>query len=193
VSEDEALDDGWTVEKPHTSSVRYDQNYPYLSPRKSKQDRGNPKRTQLVRERRFDRYTLMIIVGLALIVMIGGWLIFSLIANWWTNTTDDWKYGTPRTYQTDQFVGQGDSPDHPDHFIAVNTHGQVMVIQLNPQHPLLDHVYGITTASDPKVPVSLIFRQTGNRKMAMYVVVGDSNPYTVEYVSDGQKFVPAST
>ena len=101
------------------------------------------------------------------------------------------KYGNPRTYQTDQFVGQGDSPDHPDHFIVVNTHGQVIVIQLNPQHLELNHTYGITTASDLKTPVSLLFRPTGTT-WAMYVVVGDTNPYTVEYVSNGKQFVPAS-
>jgi hypothetical protein len=67
----------------------------------------------------------------------------------------------------------------------------LLVIQINPQHPELDRIYGITTASDPKTPVSLLFRPTGTT-WAMYVVVGDTNPYSVEYVSDGQKFVPAS-
>jgi len=125
---------------------------------------------------------------MVVIIMVGGWWLFSTISNWWTNTTDDWNYGNPRTYQTDQFVGQGDSPDHPDHFIVVNTHGQVIVIQLNPQHPDLDHIYGITTTSDPKTPVSLSFRQTGNT-LAMYVIIGDTNPYSVELVSNGKQFV----
>ncbi len=135
-----------------------------------------------------DRWTLIIIVSLLLIVMLGGWWLFSTVTNWWTNVQDDWKYGSIRTYQTDQFVGQGDSPDHPDHFIVVNTHGQVIVIQLNPQHPNLDHIYGITTTSDPKTPVSLNFRPTGTT-WAMYVIVGDTNPYSVELVSDGNQFV----
>ena len=115
------------------------------------------------------------------------WL-FSTVANWWQGIQDDWKYGSTRTYQTDQFVGQGDSPDHPDHFIVVNMHGQVIVVQINPQNPQLDHIYGITTASDPKVPVSLSFRPTGNT-WAMYVIIGDSTPYSVELVSDGKQFV----
>ncbi len=188
VVDDDENEDAWIVPKSHTSAYRYDS--PYRSPRTATRDMGNPKRTRLVKQRRFDRYTLMIVVGLALIVMIGGWLVFSLLTNWWTSTSEDWKYGNPRTSQTDQFVGQGDSPDHPDHFIVVNTHGQVIVIQLNPLHPELDHNYGITTASDPKIPVSLLFRPTGNGKWAMYVVVGDTNPYTVEYVSNGKQFVP---
>ncbi|HEY6541856.1 MAG TPA: hypothetical protein VIZ18_13000 [Ktedonobacteraceae bacterium] len=180
-NEEDENPDAWTMPKPHTSSIK---QTAYL-------DRRNPKKTKQVRQRTVDRYTLMIIVGLALIVMILGWFVFTLVADWWTNTTDDWKYGNPRTYQIDQFVGQGDSPDHPDHFIVVNTHGQVIVIQLNPQHPELNHIYGITTASDPKTPVSLLFRPTGTT-WAMYVVVGDTNPYSVEYVSNGKQFVPAS-
>jgi hypothetical protein len=63
----------------------------------------------------------------------------------------------------------------------------VIVVQINPQHPQLDHNYGITT-TDPKVPVSLSFRPTGST-WAMYVIIGDTNPYTVELVSDGKQFV----
>ncbi len=172
----------WKVEKTPNSAVRLDR-----SPRKTA-NLPDPKKTRVMRERRFDRWTLVICVCLLFIIMVGGWWLFSTIANWWTNWQDDLHYGYPRTYQTDQFVGQGDSPDHPDHFIVVNTHGQVIVIQINPQHPDLDHIYGITTTSDPKTPVSLNFRPTGN-SWAMYVIIGDSTPYSVELVSNGKQFV----
>ncbi len=179
-------EDAWREEKPHTSAVRYDK--PPNAPNYNTAYFSSPKKTKLIKQRRFDKYTLIIILCLAFMVMVLGWFIFSLISSWWTSTIDDWKYGNPRTYQTDQFVGQGDSPDHPDHFMVVNTHGQVIVIQLNPQHAALDHIYGITTTSDPKTPVSLVFRPTGNT-WAMYVVVGDANPYSVELVSNGKQFV----
>lgn len=146
------------------------------------------KPTKIIRPRHLDRYTLIIILSLIIMVMVGGWWLLSAVSTWWSNWQDDLHYGNPRTFQVDQFVGQGDSPDHPDHFIVVNTHGQVIVIQLNPQHPELDHIYGITTASDPKTPVSLSFRPAGNT-WAMYVIVGDTNQYTVELVSNGKQFV----
>jgi len=121
--------------------------------------------------------------------MVGGWWILSLLSNWWTNVQDDWKYGSIRTYQTDQFVGQGDSPTYPDHFIAVNLPtGQVVVVQINPLDAKLDRNYYITKTSNPKTPVSLSFRPTGNT-WAMYVIVGTDNPYTVELVSNGKQFV----
>ncbi len=175
--------DAWTQPKPPSSVVRRDR-----PPRRETPNLPDPKKTRVMRERRFDRWTLVMYVCLLFMIMVGGWWVFSTIANWWTGVQDDWKYGSIRTYQTDQFVGQGDTPDHPDHFLVVNTHGQVIVIQLNPQHPNLDHIYGITTTSDPKTPVSLNFRPTGTT-WAMYVIVGDTNPYSVELVSNGKLFV----
>jgi hypothetical protein len=175
--------DAWKVEKTPNSAVRLDR-----LPRRETANLSDPKKTRVMRERRFDRWTVVMCMCLLFIIMVGGWWLFSTIANWWTNVQDDWKYGSIRTYQTDQFVGQGDSSDHPDHFIVVNTHGQVIVIQTNPQHPNLDHIYGITTISDPKAPVSLNFRPTGTT-WAMYVIIGDSTPYRVELVSDGKQFV----
>jgi hypothetical protein len=171
----------WKVERTPNSAVRL--NYPRWTA-----NLPDPKKTRLIKQRSFDRTTLVMLLCMVVIIMVGGWWLFSTLANWWTNTTDDWKYGNPRTFQVDQFVGQGDSPDHPDHFIVINTHGQVIVVQLNPQHPELDHTYGITTTSDPKTPVSLTFRQTGNT-LAMYVIIGDSTPYSVELVSNGKQFV----
>jgi len=177
--------DAWKVEKTPNSAVRYNRPVPR---RTATMDDHNPKKTRLITQRRrLDRTSLVMMVCLLFIVMVGGWWLFSTLATWWTNWQDDLHYGNPRTYQTDQFVSQGDSPDHPDHFIVVNTHGQVVVIQLNPQHPELDHTYGITTA-DPKTPVSLTFRQTGTT-WAMYVIIGDSTPYSVELVSNGKQFV----
>ncbi len=170
--------------RPPTSAVRY----PTAPHSRRETTHLQPKPTKVINQRRVDRATLVIWLCLVLIVMVGGWWLFSTVASWWQGVQDDWKYGSTRTYQTDQFVAQGDSPNHPDHFMVVNTHGQVIVVQINPQHPQLDHIYDITTTSDPKVPVSLSFRPTGNT-WAMYVIIGDTSPYSVELISDGKQFV----
>lgn len=177
------MDDGYAVmEKPHTSAVRYDRQAP-----KRTALLDDPKKTRRIRQRRIDRSMFSIIVSLVIIVMVGGWWLLTTVSTWWANWQDDLHYGNPRTFQVDQFVGQGDSPDHPDHFIAVNIHGRVVVVQLNLQHPELDQTYGIT-ATDPTTPVSLTFRQVGST-LAMYVLVGTTAPYTVELVSNGKLFV----
>jgi len=168
--------------KPHTSVVRYDRPTP-----KRTALLDDPKKTRRMRQRRLDRSTLIIIVSLLIMVMVGGWWLLTTVSTWWTNWQDDLHYGNPRTFQVDQFVGQGDSPTFPDHFMAVNIHGRVVVVQLNVQHSELDHSYGITT-TDPTTPVSLSFRPTGST-LAMYVIIGTSSPYTVELVSNGKQFV----
>ena len=184
-------DDGYYEEpRPHTSSVRYDRlirNTAYM-------DKNNPKKTRRVRERRivFDQWTLIMAVCILIMVMIGGWWLFTAVSSWWTNWQNDLHYGNPRIYQTDQFTGQGDSPANPDHFIAINLHGRVDVFQINPFHPELDHSYNTITTTDPSTPVNLIFRQTGST-LAMFVVIQTDNPYTIELVSNGKQFVGASS
>lgn len=182
IDDDDENDDAWTTPKPHTSAVRYDRQTP-----KRTALLDDPKKTRRIPYRRLDRSTLSIIVSLIIIVMVGGWWLLTTVSTWWTNWQDDLHYGNPRTFQVDQFVGQGDSLTFPDHFMAVNINGHVVVVQLNLQHPELDHTYGITT-TDPKTPVSLSFRQSGST-LAMYVIIRTTNPYTVELVSDGTKFV----
>ena len=40
----------------------------------------------------------LVFVGLAMLVMVMGWVVFSAVANWWQVTQDDWHYGRPRTF-----------------------------------------------------------------------------------------------
>jgi hypothetical protein len=56
------------------------------------------------------------------------WLVQSLWA-WGTVVYDNFHYGQPRTMQVDAFVGH-ESGSTPSHFIALNLHGRVEVIEL---------------------------------------------------------------
>lgn len=131
----------------------------------------------------------LLYMGIALFVMVFGWIILSALGVWWQTKQDDWKYGVPRTFQMDQYVGQGDSPDHPDHFMAINTGGMIEVVQMNMLVPKDDHIYPITTAIDPYTPVSLSFKNVNHDgKIDMLVTIGDSNPYTVILLNTGTQF-----
>lgn len=130
----------------------------------------------------------MMIVGLSMLVLLLGIMALSWLGNWWTTQTNDWTYGRPRTFQIDQYVGHGDSTSHPNHFIAVNLKGVVEVVEINTQNAQLDHIYYITTTTDPLNPVTLSF-PTVDGKQLMYVNVGSSNPYTVALVNNGKAFV----
>ena len=135
------------------------------------------------------RWHPLFYVGLVFFAMVMGWIAFTLLGNWWGAKQADWKYGTPRTYQMDQFVGHSDSIDHPNHFIAVNINGSIEVIELNTQTPKDDHIYLITTVADPLMPVSLNFADINHDgKVDMVVTIGVGNSYAVVLLNDGTQF-----
>ena len=176
---DDDNEDAWTMPKTRTSTIDY---------RNRTRDMGNPKRTQRVRQRRPFMGRLLIFSGLGLFLVILGVIAIQALGNWWQLHTDDVTYGRPRTYQTDQYVGHGDSPAHPDHFIAFNLNGTVVVLEVNAQHPQLDKSYYVTTGTDPLKPVTLAF-PTIDGKQYMYVTIGDPNAaYTVAFVNTGTQF-----
>jgi hypothetical protein len=53
---------------------------------------------------------------------------------------DDLRYGYPRSYQVDGYVGFGEANGLPTHFIALNLHRQVMIYAIagsDPTHVLI--------------------------------------------------------
>jgi len=53
-----------------------------------------------------------------------------MVLSAWTTWQDDIHYGRPRTFQCDAVVGHADSPQNPSHFIALNLHGRIEIIEL---------------------------------------------------------------
>src|SRR5690349_12145390 len=76
-------------------------------------------------------------LGTGMLVALAAVLLGQLVVGWMTTTWDDWHYGRPRTFQCDAVVGHSDSPAQPSHFIALNLHGHIEVIELpggDPSH-----------------------------------------------------------
>lgn len=131
-------------------------------------------------------------VGLMFFIMILGWIAFTLLTNLLQAKEADWKYGNPRTYQIDQFVGHADSKAHPNHFVAVNIGGSIEVVELNTMNPKDDHIYMITTVADALTPVTLNFADINHDgKLDMVVTIGVGNSYAVVLLNDGTQFKPA--
>ncbi len=123
--------------------------------------------------------------------MMLGWLAFNALNNWWQGVQENMKYGNPRTFQVDQYVNLGDSPTHPDHFIALNLHGEIVVIVMNPLDHTRDVIDGLTNVGNESIPVTLSFRDTsGSGKVDVVVTIGDSTPYTLVLLNNGKTFVP---
>ncbi len=148
-------------------------------------------RTEALR-RNGRRLHWLVFVGAAMLIMVIGWMVLSVFANWWQVTLDDWHYGRPRTYQVDEVVGHNDSPSNPSHFIALNLNSHIEIIEFPGGDATKARVYIGPTLIGPGqnlAPVTLAFQDlTGNGKLDMIVNVGGSH---FVFINDNGTFRPA--
>lgn len=134
----------------------------------------------------------LVFVGGAMLIMVLGWVVLSMFANWWQVTQDDWHYGRPRTYQVDAVVGHNDSPSNPSHFIALNLNSHIEVIEFPGGDATKAKVYIGPTLIGPGqnlAPATLTFRDVnGDGKVDMIVNVGGSH---FVFINDNGSFRPA--
>ncbi|HLH63982.1 MAG TPA: hypothetical protein VKV20_20080 [Ktedonobacteraceae bacterium] len=136
----------------------------------------------------------MLYVGVGMIAALALWVLGSSLLAWGTAKYDDIVYGYPRTFQTDAVVGHGgDSKAQPSHFIAMNLHGQVIIIELMAGNPAKSINYtgpDLFESGGDRIPVTLEFRDvTGDGKPDMLVHIQNK---VFVFVNDGTKFRPAN-
>lgn len=95
-------------------------------------------------------------LGSGLLVLLLLWLGVSQLIGWSTNTWNTLRYGTTRTFQIDAVVGQGDSAQHPSHFLALNLHGTIVVIDFPADDPSRARDFEITTLLGPNVDQEVV-------------------------------------
>ncbi len=140
------------------------------------------------------RFHWFVFVGLALLVMLLGWVAFSAIGAWFQTTQDDWHYGRPRTFQIDQVVGHHDSAQNPSHFIAMNLNRHIIIIEMPGGDFSKSVVFSGPTLVGPGqdlTPVTLTFQDVNHDgKLDMLVnIQGNQLVYLNEngtFVSPGQ-------
>ena len=76
--------------------------------------------------KRFFVASLVTGMLVAIALLIG----LSLISGLWQRFQDDLHYGNPRTSHLDAVVGHTDSPADPTHFIFINLHGHIEIIEI---------------------------------------------------------------
>lgn len=129
--------------------------------------------------RQRPRFHGLVFVGLAIFIMIIGWVAFSALENWWQVTQDDWHYGRPRTFQTDAVVGHNDSPSNPSHFIAMNLNHHILIIELPGGDSSKARIYNgpvLIGQGQDLTPVTLSFKDVnGDGLLDMIVNVQDAH------------------
>jgi hypothetical protein len=118
-------------------------------------------------------------VGLCLLAILSLWALGAAALGWGTNVYNNFVYGFPRTYQTDAVVGHSDNARNPSHFIAVNLHGQIIIIEFAGGDPSKSTSYigpELIGPQDDLLPVTLTFGDYyRNGKIDMVVHVSDKS------------------
>jgi hypothetical protein len=110
----------------------------------------------------------------------------------WQRHLDDVTYGYPRTYQTDAAVGHGDRAHPMSHFLAINLHGVIEVMEIpgDPERhqPYLYLIIRLAMDGADLVPATLSFRDmNGDGKPDLLVFV---NGTFWAWFNTGTRFVP---
>ncbi len=135
--------------------------------------------TRNVRTGQGFNFHWLVFAGLAMLIMIVGWVAFNALASWWQTTQDDWHYGRPRTFQTDAVVRHNDSAIHQSHFIAVNLNRHVLIVELPGGDATKARIFNgpiLVGSGQDLAPVTLSFQDVnGDGLLDMIVNVQDAH------------------
>ncbi|GAC1382290.1 MAG: hypothetical protein NVS4B7_09590 [Ktedonobacteraceae bacterium] len=133
----------------------------------------------------------LLYLGIGMLGMLTLWTVLIGVITWFNTTMDDIHYGRPRTFQTDQFVGHNESSGVPSHFIAINLHGHIEIIELPGGDAAHSRIYTgpqLFTEGSDLVPVTLEFRDVnGDHKLDMIINVQGSQ---FVFINDQGSFRP---
>ena len=140
----------------------------------------------------------LFLIGLGMLAALVLWLAGSAVLAWGTQRYDDFRYGNPRTYQTDAVVNHGgDSTAHPSHFIAMHLGNKAVVIELKASDPskIVSYEAPITIIDGGQAPVTVSFKDVngdGKPDMIIDIHLPGQDQYSI-FINDGDKFRPSTS
>ena len=130
-------------------------------------------------------------LGVGMTAMLLLWFMVSAAVYWVQTTLDDIHYGYPRTFQTDAWVGHNEQAGTPSHFMSLNLHGHIEVIEIAGGDPAHTRMYSGPQLYGPGsdlAPVTLRFLDVnGDHKLDMVVSFQDTH---LVYINDQGGFRP---
>lgn len=151
-----------------------------------------PKKQGIFIQFKQKRWPILVVLGMVSALLL--WFVGRAVLNWGTDRYNDFRYGNPRTFQTDMAVGHGgDSSAHPSHFIAMNFNNQAVVIEFKAgkvdKGSVVWYVAPIIV-NDGEAPVTVSFRDVNNdQKLDMIVDVHLPGQDQISiFINDGDNF-----
>jgi hypothetical protein len=133
----------------------------------------------------------LLFLGLGMLAMLILWTLLVAGINWWNDTMNYLHYGYPRTFQLEAVVGHGDSVSNPSHYLAINLHGKIEVIEFPGEDASHARIYLGPQLFGPdadKAPVTLKFVDiNGDRRPDMLIFFQTS---WVVFINDQSSFRP---
>ena len=115
----------------------------------------------------------LLYLGIGMLGMLVLWTLLSAGLGWFNVTLNDFRYGRPRTFQTDAFVDHNEQNGVKSHFIALNLNGHIEIIEFPGGDATHAHVYlgpQLYGSNNTLVPVTLSFADlNGDQKPDMIV------------------------
>lgn len=174
---------------------RASRSHPQLPPPRSRYvDEEEEEEQYQQPQARYQRHWHPLVwIGLTMIVLIAGWMLISMVSNWWQNTQADWAYGKQRHFEINAVIGHNDSQTNPSHFTAENNNGTIFVIEQPGGDISKGTTYQITAipGNQGNPPVQIAFQDVnGDSKLDMVVEVGyPGQQISVILLNNGTKFV----
>lgn len=149
-----------------------------------------------IKERRSVHWLLPLGAGVLATIVL--WMFGVSALAWGNQRYNDLRYGFPRTYQTDAYVGHHESPGHPSHFITVNLNRQAIVVEFMGGDPSKSVSYVAPVYIDGDggnlAPITVEFRDVnGDKKPDMIIHIHLPNQdQPVVFINNGSRFRPSN-
>ena len=148
--------------------------------------------TYPARSRPRHRIHPLLYLGAGMVVTVSLLAVVVVVSSWVSTALDDLHYGRPRTFQLDAYVGHHEAPGMPSHFIALNLHGRLEIIELPGGDATHARIYLGPQLFGPDadlVPVTLAFQDVnGDHRPDMILHFQGTQ---VVFLNDGTSFRPA--
>lgn len=128
-------------------------------------------------------------LGIGMLVMLALFFALNVVSGSWQAYQVNAQYGYPRTWQVDAVVGHDDSPSHPSHFIFINLHSHVTIVEFPGGDVTHTRVYYgpiLSGSGSDTIPITGSFTDmNGDGKPDLVVHIQEE---TIVYLNDGNQF-----